>query len=126
MSLPDTGASRSRIARPADALPAASPIALAIVLAIGLAFVAGFYLKTRASTARGTGRGPIAILGLRACLLLLVLPMLPFALALREIERGDAARSVAWPIALLMLASFGLQLLGMLCRPKGSSICARS
>jgi hypothetical protein len=113
------GASRSGIARSADALPAASPIALAVVLAIGLAFVAGVYLKTPGLNGTWYWAWPYRDLGFARVLALLALPMLPFALALREIERGDASRGIAWPIALLMLASFGLQMLGMLCRPEG-------
>ena len=119
MNLGSAGASRSGFARSADALPAASPLALAVVLAIGLAFVAGVYLKIPGLNGTWYWAWPYRDLGIARTLALLALPMLPFALALREIERGDATRSVAWPIALLMLASFGLQLCGMLCHPDG-------
>ncbi|MET0231592.1 MAG: hypothetical protein ABW186_11730 [Rhodanobacteraceae bacterium] len=119
MSLSDAGASRSRFARSTEALPPASPLALAIVLAIGLAFAFGVYLKTPGLNGTWYWAWPYRDLGIARVLALLVLPMVPFVLALREIERRQAARSLAWPIALLMLTSFGLQLLGMLCRPEG-------
>jgi hypothetical protein len=119
VSPPNAGASRSGFARSTSALPAASPIALAIVLAIGLAFVAGVYLKTPGLNGTWYWAWPYRDLGIARVLALLALPMVPFALALREIERGDATRGVVWPIALLMLASFGLQLCGMLCHPDG-------
>jgi hypothetical protein len=119
VNLGGAGASRSRFARSTDALPAASPIALAIVLAVGLAFAAGVYLKTPGLNGTWYWAWPYRDLGIARVLAWLALPMLPFALALREIERSDAAQSVAWPIALLMLASFGLQLSGMLCHPEG-------
>jgi hypothetical protein len=119
VSLPDADASRSGLARSTDALPAASPLVLAVVLAIGLAFAAGVYLKIPGLNGTWYWAWPYRDLGIVRVLALLALPMLPFALALREIERAAAARSVARPIVLLMLASLGLQLLGMLCRPEG-------
>jgi len=118
VNLPGAGASRSGFARSTDA-PPASPLAIALVLAIGLVFFTGVYLKTPGLNGTWYWAWPYRDLGITRVLALLVLPMLPFAIALREIARGDAGRNVAWPIALLMLASFGLQLLGMLCRPEG-------
>lgn len=117
MNLPNAGASRSGLGRSNGALPAASPIALAMVLAIGLAFVAGVYLKTPGLNGTWYWAWPYRDFWIGRVLALLALPMVPFALALRGIERSEATRGVAGPIALLMLASFGLQLGGMLCHP---------
>jgi hypothetical protein len=106
------GASRSGFARSADA---PSPLALAAVLAIGLAFVAGVYLKTPGLNGTWYWAWPYRDLDVARVVALLALPLLPFALAVREIERGRVVAA----IALLMIASFGLQLFGMLCRPEG-------
>ena len=104
-------------------IPAASRserVRLAIVLAVGVLFVAGILLEIDALNGTWYWRRPWRDSGFLHTAALLALPLLPFALALREIEHPRAAARSAWPaLLLLMIANLGFQLGGMLRHPQG-------